>query len=53
VAFGFRRLAIIDLSDGAMQSFASDDGALRLVHNGEVYNDVGALCVELRAREFL
>ena len=40
VAFGFRRLAIIDLSDAAMQPFASDDGALRLVHNGEIYNYV-------------
>ena len=38
VALGFRRLAIIDLSEAAMQPFASDDGALRLVHNGEVYN---------------
>jgi asparagine synthase (glutamine-hydrolysing) len=38
VALGFRRLAIIDLSDAAMQPFASDDDALRLVHNGEVYN---------------
>jgi asparagine synthase (glutamine-hydrolysing) len=38
VALGFRRLAIIDLSDAGMQPFASDDGALRLVHNGEIYN---------------
>jgi len=38
VAFGFRRLAIIDLSDAGMQPFASDDGALRLLHNGEIYN---------------
>ena len=38
VALGFRRLAIIDLSDAGDQPFASDDGALRLVHNGEVYN---------------
>lgn len=38
VALAFRRLAIIDLSDAGMQPFASDDGSLRLVHNGEVYN---------------
>jgi asparagine synthase (glutamine-hydrolysing) len=38
VAFGFRRLAIIDLSDAAMQPFASDDGRLQLLHNGEIYN---------------
>jgi asparagine synthase (glutamine-hydrolysing) len=38
VAFGFRRLAIIDLSDAGMQPFASDDGALQLLHNGEIYN---------------
>src|SRR5438067_3451358 len=38
VALGFRRLAIIDLSEAGMQPFASEDGTLRLVHNGEVYN---------------
>jgi asparagine synthase (glutamine-hydrolysing) len=38
VALGFRRLAIIDLSDAGRQPFASDDGTLRLLHNGEVYN---------------
>src|SRR5688500_1673774 len=38
VALGFRRLAIIDLSDAGTQPFASDDGALRLLHNGEIYN---------------
>src|SRR5438067_245446 len=38
VALGFRRLAIIDLSDAGMQPFASDDGAFQLVHNGEIYN---------------
>src|SRR5438105_12260164 len=37
-ALGFRRLAIIDLSDAGDQPFASEDGTLRLVHNGEVYN---------------
>jgi asparagine synthase (glutamine-hydrolysing) len=38
VALGFRRLAIIDLSDAGLQPFASEDGALQIVHNGEVYN---------------
>jgi asparagine synthase (glutamine-hydrolysing) len=38
IALGFRRLAIIDLSDAGNQPFASDDGALQLIHNGEVYN---------------
>src|SRR5256714_14511857 len=38
VALGFRRLAIIDLSDAGDQPFASKDGALRLFHNGEVYH---------------
>lgn len=38
VALGFRRLAIIDLSDAGMQPFASVDGRLQLVHNGEIYN---------------
>ena len=38
VALGFRRLAIIDLSEAGLQPFASEDGALQLVHNGEVYN---------------
>jgi asparagine synthase (glutamine-hydrolysing) len=38
VALGFRRLAIIDLSEAGMQPFASEDAALRLLHNGEVYN---------------
>ena len=38
VALGFRRLAIIDLSDAGQQPFASDDGSLQLLHNGEIYN---------------
>jgi asparagine synthase (glutamine-hydrolysing) len=38
VALGFRRLAILDLSDAGMQPMASEDGRLRLVHNGEIYN---------------
>jgi asparagine synthase (glutamine-hydrolysing) len=38
VALGHRRLAVIDLSDAGLQPFASDDGRLQLLHNGEVYN---------------
>ncbi len=38
VALGFRRLAIIDLTDAGLQPFASHDGALQLLHNGEIYN---------------
>jgi len=38
VALGHARLAIIDLSDGGRQPFASEDGSLQLLHNGEVYN---------------
>jgi asparagine synthase (glutamine-hydrolysing) len=35
---GFRRLAIIDTSHAGDQPFASEDGTLQLVHNGEIYN---------------
>src|SRR4051794_34499392 len=38
VAFGHRRLAIIDLSDAGIQPLASSDGAVQLLHNGEIYN---------------
>jgi len=38
VGLGFRRLAIIDLSDTAMQPMANEDGSVRLVFNGEIYN---------------
>ena len=44
IALGHARLAIIDLSDGGRQPFASDDGTLQLLHNGEVFN-----YLELRA----
>ena len=38
VGLGFRRLAIIDLSDAAMQPMENEDGTVRLVFNGEIYN---------------
>jgi asparagine synthase (glutamine-hydrolysing) len=38
VALAFRRLAIIDLSESAMQPFANEDGSVRLLFNGEIYN---------------
>jgi asparagine synthase (glutamine-hydrolysing) len=38
VGLGHRRLAIIDLSDTAAQPMSNEDGMLRLVFNGEIYN---------------
>jgi asparagine synthase (glutamine-hydrolysing) len=38
VAFGFRRLAIVDLSADANQPFRSHDGRYTIVFNGEIYN---------------
>src|SRR5438093_4098477 len=35
---GFRRLRIIDLSPNASQPMANEDGSVRLVFNGEIYN---------------
>jgi len=40
VGLAHRRLAIIDLSDAAAQPMANEDGTLRLVYNGEIYNYV-------------
>ena len=37
VAFGFRRLAIIDPT-GGRQPMANEDGSLHLILNGEIYN---------------
>jgi asparagine synthase (glutamine-hydrolysing) len=38
VCLGHLRLAIIDLSDAGLEPFASEDGHLQLVFNGEIYN---------------
>ena len=40
VAFGFRRLSILDLSQASHQPFVSDDGQLVMVFNGEIFNYV-------------
>ncbi len=46
VGLGFRRLAIVDLSEKAMQPMPNEDSTILLVFNGEIYNH-GALRVEL------
>ncbi len=38
VGLGHRRLKILDLSDGANQPLANEDGTIQVVFNGEIYN---------------
>lgn len=38
MGLGFRRLAIIDLSDAANQPMCNEDGTLWVIFNGEIYN---------------
>ena len=38
MGLGFRRLAIIDLSEAANQPMANEDGSIQVVFNGEIYN---------------
>src|SRR6266550_2922977 len=40
IGLGFRRLAIIDLSDSAMQPMVNEDGSVRLVFNAEIHKEL-------------
>ena len=44
IGLGHRRLSIIDLATAASQPMANEDGTLRVIFNGEIYNHL-----ELRA----
>jgi asparagine synthase (glutamine-hydrolysing) len=49
VAFGFRRLSILDLTPAGHQPMSTADGTVTIVFNGEIYNFI-ELRQELQAR---
>ncbi len=51
LAFGFRRLAILDVSSAGHQPMKNSDGSLWIVFNGEIYNYV-ELRAELQGRGY-
>ncbi len=51
LAFGHRRLSIIDLSDAAAQPMSDNSGRYTLIYNGELYNFKG-LKAELKDYNF-
>ncbi len=51
VGFGFRRLAIIDLTPAAHQPMCNHDGTIWIVFNGEIYNHL-EIRKELEAKRY-
>jgi asparagine synthase (glutamine-hydrolysing) len=49
VGLAFRRLSILDLTPTGAQPMPNEDGSVRIVHNGEVYN-FGEIRERLRGR---
>src|SRR6185436_13129029 len=47
IAFGHSRLSIIDLSSAGHQPMSNEDGSVRIIFNGEIYN-FAALRTELK-----